>query len=290
MLHTDFDLSCILINEVESYGRTRAVDSHAEQTIWVKDVPKNTSVPKTVGKYKYKGIRPVTLQEKDGQRLVIGTFTCDILVTSCIRLDPGGKSAVSVGGDTRNFVIPEKESPKIRIFIDSERIRQCKRLMKGSPSKATFNKDVECLRQVRTKFDRLDTFDLSRCSGPMTNSILYQPYTIFTIVNSGSGRGGAFAAGFIFHQVGQAVIKKKKKAVLTRSDVLFSLTHCSSSQDFRAPLEAILGLFSESQKKISVIGNAELNVQLQKLAASLSSKISEENRKIGAGIVRLLTN
>ncbi|KAF9896305.1 hypothetical protein BX616_007713, partial [Lobosporangium transversale] len=107
------DQSCILINEVESYGRTRMIDCHSEQRTAVKGVPKDTSLPETVRKDRYKGVHPVTLHKKDGKRLVIGTFTCNILVTSCVRLDPEGKSAVSVGGDTQIFVISERDTSKI---------------------------------------------------------------------------------------------------------------------------------------------------------------------------------
>ncbi|ORY91812.1 hypothetical protein BCR41DRAFT_403493, partial [Lobosporangium transversale] len=247
-----------LINGVESYGRTRMVDCHSEQTATVKGVPKDTSLSETVRKDKYKGIHPVTLHEKDGKRLVISTFTCDILVTSCVRLDPEGKSAVSVGGDTHIFIISEKDSSKIRIFFDSERVKLCKE-MKKSLCRVTRNMGVECLRQIRTKFDRFNTYDLSRCSGPMTNSILYQPYTIFTIANSGGGRGRAFGAGFLFNKIGQAVIINKEKAKLARSVIRVSLEQCTSNQDFRTSLEAIQALFSDSVDEITVIGNAELN-------------------------------
>ncbi|KAK3807939.1 MAG: hypothetical protein J3Q66DRAFT_86709 [Benniella sp.] len=90
----------VLMNEVETYGRGRLVDCHQEQTGIVKQVPRPNSMPSTVGKDFYEGIHPITIPAKDEARLQIGTKTCDVLVSSCIRLDSKSKAAIYVGGHT----------------------------------------------------------------------------------------------------------------------------------------------------------------------------------------------
>ncbi|KAF9342610.1 hypothetical protein BGX34_007897, partial [Mortierella sp. NVP85] len=98
----------------------------------------------------------------DYKRLVIGTFTCDILVTSSVRLDDSGKGFVSVGGDASIFEITKQDSGHIRIFLDTERVGQSADMVKKTIGTITENMGVEHLRQLRTKFDELDTYDLSR--------------------------------------------------------------------------------------------------------------------------------
>jgi hypothetical protein len=142
----------VLINEVEIYGRSRLIDCHREQTGVVKGIPIATSMPSTSGMDVYKGVHPVTISNKDCKRLVIGMHTCDALVTSCIRLDVHGKGLVSIGGDTHIFEIKEQDSSRIRIFLDAERIKMSKKMVKKSVNDITKNMGVEYLRQVRTKF------------------------------------------------------------------------------------------------------------------------------------------
>jgi hypothetical protein len=164
-----------------------------------------------------------------------------------------------------------------------------KKMVKKSVNDITKNMGVEYLRQVRTKFDQIDTFDLSRCSGPLAESILYQPYTVFTIANHGNHKGGAFAAGFIFNKIGESVILRTKKAKLFREDVENALALCQSSKSrvYMDPLKNILNLFGENEKKIKVLGNSALNKQLEELAKSLSSRISQANERAAQEIQKL---
>lgn len=263
------------------------IDCHREQTGVVKEVPMATSMPSTVGDDHYKGIHPVTLAKKDCKRLVIGTFTCDVLVTSCVRLDIINNASVSVGADTLNYEILERDSHNIRIFVDTEHAKAARRMVKKSLLEVTKNMGVEHLRQVRTKFDQLDTYDLSRCSGPLTASTLYQPYTVFTIANSGNGQGATFAAGYIFNKIGQAVIIHGEKAVVFKKDVKYGLNLCQSCQEFLIPFEAIHNLFAADEQETFVLGNMALNKQLEILAQSLSRRISEANKKVTAEIQQL---
>ncbi|KAK3818637.1 MAG: hypothetical protein J3Q66DRAFT_282070 [Benniella sp.] len=219
----------ILINEVEVYGRGRMEDCHREQSGIVKDVPKQTSVPSTVGDDHYEGVRPVTLPAKDCRRLVIGTKTCDVLVTSCLRLGIRDKAPVSVGADTLNFEIPESEVEHIRIFLDCKQAEVAKNLVGKSISEITKNMGMESLRQLQTKFDELDTYDLCRFSGPLTATIRFQPRTLFTFANYKNGTGAAYGAGRLFYAIGKAVICHGEKATLSRKEVMRDQEMCRGS-------------------------------------------------------------
>ncbi|KAF9968928.1 hypothetical protein BGZ65_012489, partial [Modicella reniformis] len=115
--------SAILINEVKVYGRTRSTDCHLEQKGLVKGVPKDTSTPSTLGKDYYKDVHPMTSSSTtDGKRLISYLW----------RAMAGRKAAVSVGGNTLNYVINEHDSPNVRIFLDSEREKQAREMAKKS--------------------------------------------------------------------------------------------------------------------------------------------------------------
>ncbi|KAF9350203.1 hypothetical protein BGX26_011576 [Mortierella sp. AD094] len=280
--------SIVLLNEVEVYGRGRMIDCHQEQMGVVKGVPKKTSVPSTIGRDHYKDVRPITLPKKDCQRLVIGSFTCDILVTSCVRLDIVSDAAFSVGGDTLNFEILEQDSHNIRIYVDSEQRKASCKISESSYSEATRNLSIGNLRQIRTKFDQLDSYNLTRCSGPLTKGLLYQPYTVFTIANSGNDSCAGFAAGHLFNRIGKAVITQGTKAVLTREDVEYELSMFNPGQEAFKPFNNIQKLFGAEKDKISIIGNSALNAQLEELAKLLSKKISDANQITIAAELRKL--
>ncbi|KAK3813235.1 MAG: hypothetical protein J3Q66DRAFT_285802 [Benniella sp.] len=132
---------------------------------------------------------------------------------------------------------------------------------------------VEHLRQVRTKFDRINTYDLSRCSGPITNSILYQP------LETTDAQGGVFAAGPIFNKICQSVILHAKKARLYQ-DVKNALEMCQSSksQEFESLLKNILELFGPN-KKMKIIGNSPLNEQLEPMVDAVTKRIGKNSKQ-----------
>ena len=271
----------ILVNEVEVYGRGRMEDCHREQTGKVKDVPRASSVPSTLGVDHYEGVHPVTTGNKDCRRLVIGTKTCDVLVTSCVGLDD--KTPISVGSETLNFKIMEADVEHIRIFLDSEQVEAAKNMVGKSVLEITKNMAEESLRQLKTKFDQLDTYDFSRCSGPLTARTLYQPWTIFTIANHGNGTGVAQAVGGVFYKIGRAVILHGEEAILSRKEVIRDWKMCKASKEFGPPLEAIVGLFGK-ETEMTIIGNAALNQELEKLATRMSRSIADANKDSATNI------
>lgn len=76
------------------------VECHMEQTGIIKKVPMAMSLTSIAGNDHYEGVHPITMVKKHYRRLVVETFACDALVTSCIRMDITSNSSVSAGADT----------------------------------------------------------------------------------------------------------------------------------------------------------------------------------------------
>lgn len=270
----------ILINEVEVYGRREVDDCHREQLGLVKGFSRETSMPSTFKEHAYENVRPVVLSPREGggKRLVIGTLKCDVLVTSCLRLD---NKSISVGAETQIFPIGEQDALKLKIYLDVERVKEAKQFVKTTAMQVSKRLSVENIRQLRSRFDRLDTFNLARCSGPLTATSDFQPFTVFTLVNSFSSRQGvSYATALIFAKIAKAVIIDQGKASLSRTDVKNAHEACLKSVEYSSRMAAIVDLFQEGEDKIDIIGNSALSRILGEMATSLSTRISEANKTI----------
>ncbi|KAF9414062.1 hypothetical protein BGZ76_004940 [Entomortierella beljakovae] len=198
----------ILINEVEVYGRDGMFDCHKEPTGEQKGLPIKTSIPSTTGEEHYQGVRPVTIRCRDGVRLIIGTTTCGILVTSCTRIDKIFDGSISVGGDTLCFDILESDVKNIRIYTDKECIKDAKKMKKAKVHTITKNFGIDNLRQIRSKFNILDTYRPTR----------------------------------------QSVIRYKGKAKLQLVDVTLREDLWKSSKTYSTPMQNILDLFEDDSE------------------------------------------
>ncbi|KAF9406148.1 hypothetical protein BGZ76_006408, partial [Entomortierella beljakovae] len=96
-------------------------------------------------------------------------------------------------------------------------------------SKVTENMGTDRLCQIRTKFDQLDTYELCRYSGPLTNTSLHQPVTIFTFANQTNAQSSGLSAGYIFNRIGRSVIIDGENAVLTRKNITKALKSCKAN-------------------------------------------------------------
>ncbi|KAF9578001.1 hypothetical protein BGW38_006451 [Lunasporangiospora selenospora] len=278
----------IMINEVEVYCRERTADCHREHSGLIKGTPRDSSMPRTTGEDLYKGVRPVTIPaEMNSKRLVIGTLTCDILVTGCIGFGNGSPPSVSVGGSTVVIEIAKNDTSNWRIFLDNERVKQARKIAKKSIIKTTRDMGIWQLRQLRSKFHLLDTYDFSRFSGPLTATPLLRPCTIFTVANFGNISGARYAAAEMFNKIGKAIICRGKNAVVEREDVSRWLEECSLSREWVVPFQTILNLF-KTEDSIGIIGNSDLNKQLEIIAELLMSKINDANKIIVAEIEKLI--
>jgi hypothetical protein len=115
----------------------------------------------------------------DAMGIITGSPSSDILLKrhftelnkkSCIRLDKVFDGSISVGGETYIFDIPTSIIKDIRIFVDKECLGQARKLKKKLVKKITKHHGVCSLRQIRSKFHKLDTYMLTRYSGPFTAS------------------------------------------------------------------------------------------------------------------------
>ena len=144
-----------VLNKMVVKGRDGILDCHKEQTREVKGVPRQTSVPSTTGEGYYPRVTPVTIHSRDGIKLINGSKTCGILVTSSIRLDKVLDGSISEDGGTHIFDIPTSQIKNIRIFVDTECLGEAKKLKRQPVKKITKNLRVCSPRQIRSSSTNL---------------------------------------------------------------------------------------------------------------------------------------
>jgi hypothetical protein len=124
--------------------------------------PETRRCPGQRAKDHYKNVRPVTLPaENNTKRLLIGTLTCDILVTGCIGFSNGSLPSMSVGGSAVTIEIQDNDSSNWRLILDDERVHQVVKLAEMSFENVTKEMGIAELRQLRNKFHMLDTYGSS---------------------------------------------------------------------------------------------------------------------------------
>jgi hypothetical protein len=104
-------------------------------------------------------------------------------------------------------------------------------------SEITGNMGVEHMRQLRSKFDQLDTYNLSRRSVPLTATSLHRPYTIFIMGEQRKKEGLSYGTGRLLFAISEAVLFLGDKAKLCLDEVYQGLSKkdlemCLSAQDF----------------------------------------------------------
>ncbi|KAF9428178.1 hypothetical protein BGZ76_002027 [Entomortierella beljakovae] len=262
---------------------------HREPTGTVKNIPRIFSMPSTTGDDCYNGIHPVTMPNENGyNRLVIGTFKCDVLITSCTRLDISiGEETISLGAITDIFKTSSQNSKNIKVYLDEGRVSEVQKMKEMTTSKVTENMGTDRLRQIRTKFNELNSYELCRFSGPLTNTSLYQPITVFTYSNHTNVQSSGFAAaGSIFYSIGKSVIINGDNAVIFRKDVGIALQNCKGKGQVYDVICDILEVFDENEE-IKIIGNMKLNTELERMADLLSSKITNSNKTVALELRKL---
>ncbi|KAF9420468.1 hypothetical protein BGZ76_004083 [Entomortierella beljakovae] len=115
----------------------------------------------------------------------------------------------------------------------------------------TKNFGIDNLRQTRSKFNILDTYHLTRQSGPLTTTHQFRPF----------------------------IIRYKGKAKLHLDGVTLREDLWKSSKTYSTLMQNILDLF-EDNNEISVIGNKKLDAELTALADGLVSAVSAANRAV----------
>ncbi|KAF8981756.1 hypothetical protein BGZ46_002324 [Entomortierella lignicola] len=282
----------IILNTVEAYCRDRTLDAHREIMIASMGEAVDTSLPDS-GLCHYKYIWPRTVYFFENQpRLIVGTKSCNILVTSSLRLDVNGEKRNSLGGTTMSFKLSDDRSSRgIRIFLDEKSIEQAHIL---ATDREAWTVDLEdqmtSLRQLRSQFDESTTYSLCRASGPFTTSRCRQPFTIFTLATSDRFQsfGKIKTIATLFNEIAKEVLghgingRLKLKFVQDAQKFYGTVndddkTIRKTNQLNKIALHEIINLFGSGSDSLVIIGNSDLNKHLEVLANSLS--LNEANEK-----------
>ncbi|KAI9486011.1 MAG: hypothetical protein EXX96DRAFT_613849 [Benjaminiella poitrasii] len=255
----------IMANTVEVYGRTKHVDSHPEHFGKVKENVTETSLPPATSTYK--GIWPTMLHSHDHTaKLVIGSQVSNLLVMSSLRLDT--KNLMPCVGTTGNFDVSTfADSMSTRIFVDKECPVEATSMMKTDGDNITRLSDsliLYQLRQTHSKFDASSAYNLVRASGPLTQSHLCHPFTVFTIADYNQINN---PAAILFRLVVLQALKHDSNAVLQKAMVerLASKTTGKIKQAF----DDIL-LACNNTTTIPVLNNEDLAKPLATMADLLA--------------------
>ncbi|KAI8599256.1 hypothetical protein EDD21DRAFT_416972 [Dissophora ornata] len=248
----------VMANTVEVYGKTRSIDAHREPFTVKKGFAIPTSLPSS-SNGRHKDVWPLTITAQDGSRLVIGTQSCNALITSSIRLDLSEQ--ISVGGTTLSFVLSTAEaSNATRIFLDKESVNAALAFVVNEKAWSISNRNLLIqLRQLKTKF--------------------HDPSTYLT-GHSGNGT----TAGAIFRFISREVLRNGTNAALERGAVREYKAQCTTHDQISVAFDAILGLFPTDTTSIPILGNLHLNKELENLANLMSSYIATANKSVVAYI------
>lgn len=273
----------LMLNTVEVYGRTKPVDIFCEPFGKLKGSVQRTSIPPTAINTRYHGLWPTTLNTLEGAKLVIGTLSSNVLVTSSMRLDIVDKP--SLGGITNNFTLScNKESQQCRIFVDHNMIEQAMTFIdKPDVHRLSDTMILSQIRAIRSKFHTIDAYILCRATGPLTLSHLHQPCSLFTLSES-----KRIPAAEIFRLIATSVIKHGENARLSKKQVQDIHAMCVSSSS-KALLDRILELFDDDNSDLPILGNATLNMKLEDLATNLKSHLVNANVVAATYIVDTFT-
>ncbi|KAG2206304.1 hypothetical protein INT47_007318 [Mucor saturninus] len=259
----------ILLNTVEPYSRDPLLDAHYE-----KFTTGQSTFPTSLGIYGFLSICLVDTQ--DGRKLIIGTRTCNFLITSSMRLDV---HSINLGPSTTHFT-PTK---KTRLFLDKASLDIVKTMLQEE----TINKCQQMpilyqLRQLRSKFDCLSTYTKCRASSSFTSHPFLQPTTIWTLSSQNGSSSNLInlsqdkIGALIFRTLAVQVSRYGAHASLDRVavDEVAALTKSRSTS---AIFQNIHRLF-DNKEEIDIIGNSALNSQLTDLANSINKKKDDEKK------------
>lgn len=141
-------------------------------------IPSTSSLPPSNSRYP--AVWPVSIPDTDGHKLIIGTKTFDVLVTSSLRLDRSMDP--EIGPNTSNFNLDtEAKSLGTKIFIKKTAWTAAKILADQPVTNRLTRYDVlSQLRQLRSKFHHSSTYLCCRASNEETDDLTAKPFTIFT--------------------------------------------------------------------------------------------------------------
>ncbi|ORZ26569.1 hypothetical protein BCR41DRAFT_414416 [Lobosporangium transversale] len=218
-------------------------------------------------------------------KLIIGTTVFDGLVTCSTRLDAHfkGESRHSVGATTSTFKIKDEWTKETRIFVDKESLNMAIAMAHDKTTRrAHIGKATHQLRQLRTYFNHPSTYYQCRAWGPLMQSSVSIPYSVFTLVDyDQTDRGSAFQFSKLLQSIAINVIVNGDQAVLCRHEVTDCKLGCSNTMptDLRLSFTRVLNLFPDETPfaAIPIIGNKELNNVLSVFAQHATASLSRPN-------------
>ncbi|ORX57488.1 hypothetical protein DM01DRAFT_1334107 [Hesseltinella vesiculosa] len=228
-----------------------------------------------------------TVEDMDGAKLVIGTESFNALITSSIRVD--ADLPPNLGPTTATFLIDSPaQSLGTRMFVMRKSIESALSLSKNTNVTSTSSSDLLYqLRQMRTRFHHPSTYLCCRSSGPWTDDIAGQPYTIFTLANweEGSSESPYRIASTLFQSIALCVMLNKE---LDKQSVFNMIAKINKDTNVRKTLKAVLELFGNDKETIPILGNKHLNKHLSTLANEIASSLSRANVSVAARIKGVL--
>ncbi|KAG0736600.1 hypothetical protein G6F57_011702 [Rhizopus arrhizus] len=270
----------IMVNTVESYGRTKHVDGHREAFGRLKDTVVDTSLPPPIDT-KYPDVWPNSLQHADGTKLLIGTQVSNVLITSSMRLDARVKPYV--GSTNASFRLSSTvDSLCTRIYLDSVCLEEALAILESPNTSclSSFNMMYQ-LQQIRSKFATPSAYALCRSSGPITRAHVCQPCTVFTLADNNRGNN---PGATLFRTIGVLVLKHGNAARLQKRTVeeLASL----ATGKIKELLFAICRLFPSADEDMVIINNEQLGKHLSTMADLLMPSIAIANDTVALQVSR----
>jgi hypothetical protein len=263
----------LLVNCVESYGRSKIVDSHHERR--TSPTTHQSSFPKTQSRY---GEIVVCLTQDDNTtKLKIGASSFNLLITSSTRLDKRTitNATVETGPNTSNFV----PLPETKIYLNAEHLKMGKIMLEDDTTTCIGQSYIFFqLRQLRSKFYCLSTYSLCRSFSSIISDISYRPYTIWTLCEYDSSQSldsQSQKLSRMFQSIASEVFKNGSAARI--EVMLFHELHNTLKEGkVKDTIGKIISL--QENGSVPVINNLNLSRLLHDLADSMTTSISNANQ------------
>lgn len=268
----------IIVNCVEPYGRKKVVDPHYER---YSREDTDSSIPDF--SYRYKGACVKLFQSDSSSKLVIGLFSCNLLVTSSCTLSTC--PLVCVGPSTTGFA-PSKST---KIYLHERSVEMADKLFNKKGCSQLYPYDIlsQC-KQVRSKFYRVETYSSCRSSSVYTLGHLYQPYTIWTLYDYDSAQttdSQAKLASLLFQKIAIIVLESTQNRVEPYMEKKTLEDFCGKGRELANTIEEILKLFGKNDR-IKIIDNKDLDIHLQAIAQLMSSSLRTANETVKERLVK----
>lgn len=221
------------------------------------------------------------------------------LITASIRVD--SIHLPETGPSTKSFLLNSvKSSKNTQIFLDRNVYEEAKLLGENLDcSRIEMSHSLYQVRQIRSKFTEIETYDKLRATFDILNIVNDQPITIFTLcdfskaISSDDGEpcSNYTLGSKLCMKIATEVFNKKYKAQLEKETVE-SIMFKFKDKTKKIPqiIEEILNLYDTTDvEKIRILYNQDLNRVLVKLANVLSPSITKANKEVVKNIETALT-